>query len=359
MSKKLCSYRVLSCALAVLLTLVFIIACGSGQPEDDFPRNDIDTAIDKVQKNISSMLFAPEFSSSSFSSGNIEGEESSSSEETQGSSSSSAEKQPSSASLPSSSSSEVPSSSSESLYVFSCTVRDYEGAALKEIPIEKRPEVKCTLRADASNYKLLDPVEDIYWYNEPTWDRPAGGVYNNIEAKVDSEDKKECQGARIKCNGGIITIIAPSSSSRPSSSSAPPPQSSSSVYVPPPQSSSSTTSGGGVCGEGQGNMCLWNAAGDCWPVNSAEEKKNCGKNGWLFQGGEQGEGTACKNGTFICGKDNSPPAGGATSLGCCKWASETRCYNIYTQKEKDDCSGSSTDKYWSQACPDKNGGCPP
>jgi len=231
--------------------------------------------------------------------------------------------------------------------------------------VNRRPELKCINKNSAEVIDLDSDGDVGDWFNAPSWSGPSAGEYNNIRVRVDRDEKTDpCHKLEANCEGKITIIGNPIPSS--SSYTPPPPQSSSSsapVITPSSSSkavsSSSAASGGGVCGEGQGNMCLWNAAGDCWPVNSADEKKNCGKNGWLFQGGDQGEGTACKNGTFICGKDNNPPAGGATSLGCCKWASETKCYNIYTQKEKDDCSGSSTDKYWSQACPDKNGGCPP
>jgi hypothetical protein len=109
-------------------------------------------------------------------------------------------------------------------------------------------------------------------------------------------------------------------------------------------------------------MCLWNAAGDCYPVPSQDGKTvaDCERDGWHFSGGTGGEGTFCSGGTFVRGKTNTPPApgGNTTPLGCCKWDDGSgKCWNIYENQEVTDCSGG-TNQFWSGACPDQQGNCP-
>jgi len=110
------------------------------------------------------------------------------------------------------------------------------------------------------------------------------------------------------------------------------------------------------------DMCMWNAAGDCWELGTAPDFKtpaDCIKDAWYFKGGAAGAGSFCEGGTFQEGKTNTPPTpgGNVVSLGCCKWDTETKCYDIYTEQEKTDCNGGSN-QYWSNACPDKQGTCP-
>lgn len=151
----------------------------------------------------------------------------------------------------------------------------------------------------------------------------------------------------------------PSSSSKPSSSSAAPSSSRSSSSATTPSSSattpSSSSAGSGTC---SGNMCLWNGAGACWAVSGSDVAK-CAKDGWLFQGGEEGAATMCKGGTFVqgCGKDNSPPTAAASSKGCCRWNKGSQCWDVYSDKEVSDCNNTDH-QYWTQSCPDKDGGCP-
>jgi hypothetical protein len=116
--------------------------------------------------------------------------------------------------------------------------------------------------------------------------------------------------------------------------------------------------GGGGGGGGTGEMCLWNGAGDCWPVADAADRASCIKDAWLFQGGSQGKGTLCSGGSFIDGKNNSPPTSVLSSRGCCKWDTQAvKCFDIYSDQEVTDCSGGSN-KYWTSVCPDSDGGCP-
>jgi len=365
MAKKLRSFRVLSCTLAVLATLAFIIACGEGQVIEIVQSKMADSE-GNARGNYSSILAnMPSYTQSS------------SSEEEQPPASSSSEdislssgEQPSSASLPdssvSSSQSAEPSSSSESPYTLSCKILPANSTfpVGVKIPVERRPELKC-IEKNGNVIPLDNDLDVGKWTNNPAWNGPSALIYDNILVKVERDDKGPCHGLEVKCEG-TITISAPSSSSYsppppPSNSSSSPSTTSSSSKASSASttpSSSSAASGGGACSsnETRGNMCLWNAGGDCWPLNSSE-RDNCGKNAWIFQGGTEGAGTACSGGTFICGKNNSPPTGSAASLGCCKWETETKCWDVYTTQEKTDCSGGSN-RFWNQNCPNKDGGCP-
>jgi len=118
--------------------------------------------------------------------------------------------------------------------------------------------------------------------------------------------------------------------------------------------------GGGDPTPSTGDMCLWSAGGDCWPVPDATSGKtvaDCEALAWHFRGGTQGEGTFCAGGTFVAGKTDTPPTSGGPSLGCCKWSTETQCYDVYTQTEVTDC-GYGSNQFWAGACPDKQGTCP-
>jgi len=161
--------------------------------------------------------------------------------------------------------------------------------------------------------------------------------------------------------GGELSDFCPygSSSSEYISPPPPPPQSSSSKT-----SSSSAASSGSTCNsnEQRGTLCLWNGSGDCWPLVDQETRNNCAKNAWIFNGGTQGEGTLCKGGTFVCGKDNSPPTSIATSLGCCRWYTEpNKCWDVYNEDDKYECMDDpdgNGNRFWSAKCPDKSGTCP-
>jgi hypothetical protein len=110
------------------------------------------------------------------------------------------------------------------------------------------------------------------------------------------------------------------------------------------------------------DMCMWNAAGDCWELNTSPDFKtveDCIQDAWHFKGGTQGTGSYCAGGTFQSGKTNTPPTpgGNTVSLGCCKWSTGTKCWDIYTETEKTDCSGGANELF-PGACPDKQGTCP-
>jgi len=251
MAKKLCSYRMLSCTMALLTAITLIIACGDGTPigidSTDLKESD---AYLLSPANMSSIVSAYLSSSSQeeqtqSSSSNVESSNSSSGGEK---SSSSNEEQPSSSSEQTqSSSSEESNNSSDSQYTLTCTIlpENSEFPPNVEIPVDRKPELKCTDK-DGNTIDLND--EDAMWTGAPKWKTPQPGIYN-ISVKIDREgDSKECHGIKEEC--GTITITAAaSSSSKASSSSVSPPSSSStgtssssskpsSSSVSPPSSSS-------------------------------------------------------------------------------------------------------------------------
>lgn len=106
-------------------------------------------------------------------------------------------------------------------------------------------------------------------------------------------------------------------------------------------------------------MCLYNGGG-CWPDGG----DGC-EWGWQFDGGLQGEDTYCSGGTYIGPGPNregtTPPSGGQTAQGCCRWASSGECETVFSAQEVTDCSGAN--KYLAgDACPAKTlanpSGCP-
>jgi len=99
--------------------------------------------------------------------------------------------------------------------------------------------------------------------------------------------------------------------------------------------------------------CLWNEAGECWPVTGAAVD-NCKQNGWLFNGGTTGEATFCSGGTFVQGKSNNPPTTAVPSKGCCRWSTEApKCFNVYTDADVTNCSGGAN-SFWTGACVTKS-----
>jgi len=141
-----------------------------------------------------------------------------------------------------------------------------------------------------------------------------------------------------------------SSSSVGSSQSSSMPSSSSST---PAMSSAGSDSGN--CA-GFGNMCLW-TSGNCYPVPSSDgiSVADCIRDGWLFQGGKEGESTMCAGGTWTgCGKNSDPFA---LSKGCCRWNELTQCYNVYTDEDVINCN-SGDNHFWSTPCPNTQGSCP-
>ncbi|MCL1956079.1 MAG: hypothetical protein FWF63_02035, partial [Fibromonadales bacterium] len=229
-------------ALAVFVTIVIVIACGKGTLEDVkdldnkkyvddatkclFEENSKSRCKLKDYDSLDSLVETPYSSSKS--------EKSSSSDENDDSSSSRNASGSSSSNNAQSSSSLVQSSSSvEYPYILSCKVKvGYDtGTVRKPIPKKNMPEVKCTEKKDSTKVTTLDPDADIYWTNNPRWSNPTDiKDYNDIRAKVDSDDnKKPCQGESVKCEGTFR--ICPEVGCPVLSSSSPAPSSSTAVVV--------------------------------------------------------------------------------------------------------------------------------
>ena len=107
-------------------------------------------------------------------------------------------------------------------------------------------------------------------------------------------------------------------------------------------------------------MCLWSAGGGCWPITDEAERANCVASGWVFLGGTEGAASMCEGGTFTGdGRDPNPPTTPQQVLGCCLWAVETSCNNVYSEQEVLDCSGGGN-QFWPVACPTNTANnCPP
>ncbi|MDR2583377.1 MAG: hypothetical protein LBC75_07855 [Fibromonadaceae bacterium] len=296
MAKKLRLCRVLSCTLAVLATVAFIIACGEGTPDNI----DIDTSITDAsgwllvndKERLSQMAQKPSSavivsSSSEDGSGGEDSSDSGGGEES--SSSTEVPQEPSSASLPSSSSSETPPE--ELPYRVECKVKVSTGADGKAIPQSDWPEVKCIDKATNASIGVLVPNNDFKFIDNPNWKDPIAGTYASIKVEVfygndagETPQAQACQRLKANCEGSItiakgssssvyIPPIQPSSSSRgnntPSSSSTPPPVT--------PSSSSVASSGGGCTAANENKYCFY-GPGNCHKMPTGD----CCENGTLY-----------------------------------------------------------------------------
>jgi len=373
MAKKLRSYRVLSCTLAVLATIAFIVACGEGQVIEII-KGDMEDSESHAKGNYSSVLAnAP--SSTQPQSSSSDGEQqpsdrdSSSSEEF----SLSSWEQPSSASLPSSSSEES-SSASESLYTLECKVLPDNStfpAGTTKISKDKRPEITCIEKANPSNVETLDQENDVLEYTSNdsriSWNALQSGVYNNIRVKIDRDNKGPCHKLEAACTGSITIAASPSSSSYtyipPSSNSTPPVTPSSNSTPSSSSRANTTTSSSSVASSGTKGPCLvggnkryckWSKDGACDEINSEHGYisgdggcsagnctcdaliKNCTDYGYLY-------GSSTCSGTDLNGKN--PDA--VTILGCCKWGNNN-CWTLQSDAPNKDCPNLLTS---GKACP--------
>jgi len=379
MAKKLRSWRVLSCILAVFATIAFLIACGDGELVDvsvgeslksmnDADDNFFGTKMQGIKDSVKNMSSSSKEESSSSSEPDDNGNNNSSSSSENASTQSS-----SSTKNASSSSNETQKSSSSNPYTLDCSVIKSPIEAYKN-DYEVNAIFKITCKEGGRNVDIEDIKNKAIFSGTNENDRrfsisnPVPGTFSNLEVEIASS-ANVCQGMKKPCGTLVVSAAStPSSSSAPnntpSSSSRNNSTTSSNSSTPssssaPNNTPSSASGGTGVSpcpsGETRGNNCLWNESGACWPLNN--DRENCAKNGWIFQGGETGATSGCKGGTFICGKSTSPPAGGAASLGCCHWDTETKCWDVFTETAKNDCSGGNN-KFTSTKCPDTEGTCP-
>jgi len=397
MGKKLGSYRVLSCTLAVLATLVFIVACGDGELEDVIKNPEItwpiNNALDNLKNDedrLSSIVQKPSSPSvpkSSSSDGEDPGPgDSSDSGNTQ---SSSDGEEPSSASSPNSSSSEeatTPSSSSESPYFITCDVVVPKITVKwtdQSIPDDNnRPVVKCKAKEGGAEVYTFTGGS-ISWTKDGklfSWRSISEilGVHNDGSIQVEINDT-ECKGGKASCKGELEICYSgecrgdpqkPSSSSVASSSSR-----SSSSSVPPPATSSSSSATSnetkGPCKENNNERyCRWEASAEtCYKIDSQYSDipdgsnkcgvgtctctaliKHCSDNGYLY-----GTATSCDNdgkckcsGIDLNGKNPS-------AVGCCNWDNNNGQSNCWTEQ----LSNTSCPKWMNQTgCNPNNGTCP-
>jgi len=263
------------------VTVVIVIACGKGNPEDisegDW-RPDIDDSVLNLTDgaNVDSILTKYSSAPITVSSSSVIDLSSSSDISSASGSSSSV--------LLLSSSGVLLSSSAALSYELSCRVDVDTGTVNVMVPVANRPKVTCAL---SGTVIPLDPAMDFGWENAPFPVPKELGDYSNIKVKVlDSEEIAGCRGQTAPCSGTFricpltgcqalsssssvevssssevassssdaessSSSAAPSSSSVASSSSsvqssssvAPPPPPSSSSVTPPPSSSSTTPSG--------------------------------------------------------------------------------------------------------------------
>jgi len=385
MAKKLGSFRILSCTLSVLATVAFIIACGSGDPEllADFWERDNNVSenymTDKIEDIMEQQLKPPQPPPPPPISSNVGGEESSDSGSGNTSSSSSEAQQPSSAS-PGVSSSDATSSSSarESLYTLECNILPANSTfpSNTRIPIDKRPEVKCKVKATGAVITLNENVDAFSWTNDPPWYAPDVGTYDNILVKISraTDGTKECDKMEVKCNSKITITgtVTPSSSSKASSNSNTPSSSSkaSSNSNTPSSSSSKPASSSSAASNGTkgpcSRYCLWSAGGTCNEINTEHDYidggctkgnctceqliKNCSDYGYLY-------GSSTCSGTDLNGKNPST----VTILGCCKWPdnqgnpTNNNCWTLKSTDANTNCPNLLTP---GKACASSNGACP-
>jgi len=161
--------------LAVLVTVILVIACGKGELrdiDDDELKREIEKADSSLVKKISS-----------FSMGG---------------------------------------GSASSKYTVKCTVVIDTGSVDTAIPSGNRPKVECVETANPANVlKVLDSREDVQWFDAPVWAFPEVGDYPSIKVEV-YKGIGACEGLTATCSGTFRVCPqtgCPSSSSMASSSS--------------------------------------------------------------------------------------------------------------------------------------------
>jgi len=375
MAKKLGSYRVLSCTLAVLATVAFIIACGEGIPEDiignpeiKWPINQALESLTNDEERLSSIVQKPSSPSvppdeSSSSEGEDPGPGDGDSSDSGSTQSSSDGGEPSSASSPSSSSSEevAQSSSAESPYILTCEVTTPKVKIKwtdQSIPEDKRPVVTCKTKESGAVATI--PAGSINWTKDGktfSWRSISEilGVHPDNSIQVDIKDGDVCKGEKTSCKGSLEICYdgecvgdppKPSSSSYSSSS-----RSSSSHTTTTTSSSSNRSSSSATSNETKGpclvsgseRYCRWDATKtDCDKIDSqygyidsGDNKctagnctcavliKHCSDNGYLY-------GSSNCTGADLNGKNPS-------SVGCCNWDNNGGKSNCWTEPTTANC----------------------
>jgi hypothetical protein len=101
-------------------------------------------------------------------------------------------------------------------------------------------------------------------------------------------------------------------------------------------------------------MCSWGDGG-CWPIpdDNGNTADDCARDGWLFDGGQQGAKTFCEGGNFVRGKTNTPPTAATlgTLKGCCNW-NGNGCFSVYLDEDWNNCAP----EYRYASCPNDAAG---
>lgn len=246
MAKKLRSFRILSCTVAVLATVAIIIACGNGDPIDVLGDKNIDQA--KIQlvndpDRLSGIAEKTSSAESSSSEGEIDVDSSGSGDVDV--SSGGASPPASSASLPSSSAAEPPSSASvPDTHTLACAITKANSSLPAGVKVtkDKKPELTCTEIAKPSNVNKLD-ADDApdAWEKNPDWRSPQEGTYTGITVRIDKG--YPCQYLKATCTG-TLTITKGEDITPPVIPPSSPSQSSPSVTPSSPSVTPSSPSGG-------------------------------------------------------------------------------------------------------------------
>ena len=366
MAKKIIHYRV-SCAVAVLAAIAFIVACGEGDVID-IENGTYKQVLDDAQDNLeqyymnsedfiqslirsSSSEEEPDLSSDSGESSSSEGEPDLSSDSGESSSSEEAY----SSSLPSSAS--EPSSSSQSPYTLTCEIAEglqvTEGSPVTSFALASI-QVKCVTNATGT-VTSLDATNDVFWgglWTPFSWLSPKAGTYSNVTVEVpNGSPKGVCLNLTASCSGTLVvqpkgttpsssstviiasssSVVTPSSSSTVIASSSSRASSSSAVIASSSSraSSSSAVTPSSSSATGAGNYCDWNKGsgpGNCWPIKDESERTNCQQNGLVVhECPGAGECKATSNIGKYC--DYGPPS----------QYGDGGCWKISNQGDLDNC----------------------
>jgi len=259
MTKKLRSFRVMSCIVAGLTTVAFIVACGSGELENIKDDVTVEQAMRLLanENRLSGIVEKPSsiYEEPSSSSEKAPGGESSPSQgASSGKESSSPSSTPSSSSIKSSSSEDV----NPGTHDLSCMVTKTEFTTGSRIPDADRPEIKCTEKAKPNTVTILS--EDnalIEWSGAPSWGAPQSGTYDKISVTitdVEGDAPKGCKRLKADCKGKIeVTGDAPRPPVTVSSSSR-----ASTTTSSASNTTSSASNSGGPCKDGGNDAyCKW------------------------------------------------------------------------------------------------------
>ena len=188
MIKKIKFINLMPPILAVLIALIlFIVACGNGDVEDIRKNDEMGLTVDEATKKLLEEKLSSVAQGISHQQGG-------------------------------SSSSKV----IDSLHVVTCKVVIDTGSVDILIPKSNRPKVECATKANPDSVlKVLDPINDVQWFDNPVWGFPEEGTYSNIKIEVLSV-AEFCKGLTATCSGTFRVCPStgcPSSSSVASSSS--------------------------------------------------------------------------------------------------------------------------------------------